>query len=58
MLAESRACRSGVERDGADGACARSALADQSAMLGSLAIGAQEMVPSAAMTPCPGCDHS
>jgi hypothetical protein len=26
-------------------------------VLGSLAIGAQEMVPSAAMIPCPGCDH-
>jgi hypothetical protein len=50
--------RSGVERDGADGAWARSTLADRSAMLGSLAIGALEMVPSASMTRCPGCDLS
>lgn len=58
MLAESRACGSGVERDAADGARARSARADRSAMLGSLAIGALEMVPNASMTRCPGCDLS
>jgi hypothetical protein len=58
MLAESRARQSGYERDGADTAWARSTLADRSAMLGSLVIGALEMVPSASMSHCPGRDLS
>ena len=49
MRGESRACRSGVERDDADDVCAPRRSRISSAMFGSQAMSALGMVPSASM---------
>src|SRR5688500_13659518 len=56
--AESRACRSGVERDNADDGCARSALAD---LVRDVRLIGQERAgdgPERVDGQCPGCDLS